>query len=70
MDNNQTQQPQEELTAEAYSELIQIRRDKLTALQQAGQDPFEKTSWPQSDFAADIKANFKDPAEGEHGESV
>ncbi len=70
MDNNQTVQPQEELTAEAYSELIQIRRDKLTALQQAGQDPFEKTSWPQSDFAADIKANFKDPAEGEHGESV
>ncbi|NLS84774.1 MAG: lysine--tRNA ligase [Ruminococcaceae bacterium] len=70
MDNNQTQQPQEELTAEAYSELIQIRRDKLTALKDAGQDPFERTSWPQSDFAADIKASFVDPAEGEHGATV
>ncbi|MEG1380663.1 MAG: lysine--tRNA ligase [Ruthenibacterium sp.] len=60
----------EELTAEAYSELVAVRRDKLQALKDAGADPFANTSYPQSDFAADVKANFTDVPEGEQGPAV
>ena len=31
------------------NELIKIRREKLRALQQEGRDPFERTTYPQTD---------------------
>ena len=35
----------EELSAQQVSELLQVRRDKLTALQEAGKDPFTVTKY-------------------------
>lgn len=42
------------------SELLQIRRDKLAALQQAGQDPFEITVCDRDTFAEDIHGKFEE----------
>ena len=39
------EQEQQELSAEQLSELLQIRRDKLTALREAGKDPFTITKF-------------------------
>jgi len=47
------------------SELLQIRRDKLTALQNQGEDPFEITVFERSTYAAQIVENF-DAMEGVH----
>ena len=55
---NQT--PAEEMTQQEYSELVAVRRQKLAELQQAGKDPFHITSWPQADFAAEVKESFRD----------
>ena len=63
-------QPENGAAEPSYSELVAVRREKLAALQQAGQDPFERTSWPQSDYAQPVKDAFVDPAEGEHGPAV
>ena len=60
----------EELSAAAYSELLQIRRDKLSALQEAGCDPFRQTKYPVDAHAAGIKADFADTPEGETGRTV
>ena len=60
----------EQQSEKELSELLQIRRDKLTALVEAGKDPFEITSYPVSDYAKDILENFVDPAEGEEGKTV
>ena len=60
----------EELSAAAYSELLQIRRDKLSALQEAGCDPFQQTKYPVDAHAAGIKADFADTPEGETGRTV
>lgn len=49
-----------EMTQEEYSELIQIRRDKLKDLQDAEKDPFEQTSWEQDSFAQALKDSFED----------
>ena len=57
---NQTPAPAEEMTQQEYSELVAVRRQKLAELQQAGKDPFHITSWPQADFAAEVKENFQD----------
>ncbi len=51
--NNQTQ-PVEEL-----SEILQVRRDKLSALQQAGRDPFIQTKFVRSAWSEEIKADFE-----------
>ena len=40
------------------NELLQVRRDKLTALCNEGKNPFEKTSFDFSAYAADIRADF------------
>ncbi|MDR0812407.1 MAG: lysine--tRNA ligase [Oscillospiraceae bacterium] len=40
------------------SELLQIRRDKLTALQDAGQNPYEITTFARTHFSAQVKADF------------
>ena len=43
-----------EPTAEQLSELLTIRRDKLTALQQAGADPFSHTTYDVTHYSADV----------------
>ncbi|MBE7044699.1 MAG: lysine--tRNA ligase [Ruminococcaceae bacterium] len=40
------------------SELLQIRRDKLTELQENGRDPFEVTKFDRTHKAEEIKANY------------
>ena len=70
MEQPQDQQTQEqELTQEQLSELLQVRRDKLSALQAAGQDPFANTTYDVSHYSADILA-APQPQEGEHGMQV
>ena len=39
--------------------LMQIRRDKLTELQQGGKDPFEITKFNRTHTAGEIKANYE-----------
>ena len=56
--NQQAQQPQQEL-----SELLQIRRDKLAALQSEGRDPFHQTKFERSAWSAEIKADYDNFAE-------
>ena len=52
--------PQEELTGEQLSELLQIRRDKLAALQKAGQDPFAEISFDQTHHSSEIISRFEE----------
>ena len=53
--NNQTQQE--------LSEILQIRRNKLKALQEAGRNPFEITTYDVTHHTQDIKDHF-DELEG------
>lgn len=62
MDKNIQEQ---ELSAQQLSELLQIRRDKLDALREAGKDPFVITKYDVTAYSADVKASFVDPPEGE-----
>ena len=55
---NPNPQQDQELSEKAYNELVTVRRDKLKALQEAGNDPFQKTKYPQDAFAADIKREY------------
>jgi len=55
--------PVQEVTQEELSELLQIRRDKLTALQQQGRDPFEQMTYDQSHHSKEIVENY-DELEG------
>ncbi len=48
---NQTQQPQ-------LSDLLQVRREKLDQLRQAGLDPFVQTSYPVDTHAKDITDHY------------
>ncbi len=52
-----------EITEKQLSELLQIRRDKLSALQEAGQDPFVITKYDVDTHNADIREQF-DEMEG------
>ena len=45
--------PEQEL-----SEILQIRRDKLAALQQEGRDPFQQTRFVRSAWSTEIKDNY------------
>ena len=54
--NNQNQQVQEEVS---LSELLQIRRDKLAELQNAGSDPFAVTKYVVTHHSVEIKDNFE-----------
>ena len=47
------------INAEELHELLQIRRDKLAALQAAGKNPFDIVKFDQTDFSTDIKANYE-----------
>lgn len=52
-----------EPTAAELSELLRVRRDKLTSLCEEGNDPFKITKYDQTHHAAEIKDNF-DALEG------
>ena len=47
----------QELTEENLNELQKIRREKLTALQAAGNDPFRHTTWNVTHTSADVLKN-------------
>ena len=47
------EQPEQEL-----SEILQVRRDKLKALQDEGRDPFTITKFNRTAYSADIKADY------------
>ncbi len=51
---------EKEITEEELSELLQIRRDKLKALQDAGMDPFEKVRYDQQYYSTDILNNYEE----------
>lgn len=53
MEQQSTRQPEQNL-----NEILQIRRDKLTTLQQAGQDPFIQTRYDFDTTTAEIRGNF------------
>jgi len=59
MENNNTNNITSEETQQELSEILQIRRDKLKALQDAGNDPFEKTKFSRTAFTKDITDNFE-----------
>ena len=40
------------------SEILQVRRDKLTALRQEGRDPFQKTKFTRSAWSSEIKGDY------------
>ena len=52
-DETRREAPEQEL-----SELLQIRRDKLKALQEDGRDPFEITKFRRSAWSADILGDY------------
>ena len=45
------------------SEILQVRRDKLRALQEAGRDPFQLTVFQRSAYSAEIKGDYERFAE-------
>lgn len=53
-----------ELTQQELGELLQIRREKLKALQDAGADPFTIMTYPQSHHSAEILTDY-DALEGQ-----
>ncbi|MBR4905371.1 MAG: lysine--tRNA ligase, partial [Clostridia bacterium] len=61
-ETNIPQEPQE-LSEEQLSELLQIRRDKLSVLREAGKDPFSVITFPQSHHSKEIVAQY-DALEG------
>ncbi len=42
----------------SLSEILQVRRDKLAALQEAGRDPFQITKFNRSAWSAEIKGDY------------
>ena len=42
------------------NQLLQIRREKLAALQEAGKDPFQITKFAVTHHSTDIKENFEE----------
>ena len=55
-ENNNNNNEVEELD---INHLMQIRRDKLKELQDAGQDPYEVTKFDRTNTAGEIKANYE-----------
>ena len=47
-------------SAQALSEILRIRREKLAALQEEGRDPFQETKFTVSHHAQQIKDHFED----------
>ena len=63
MEETRIPQESQELSAEQLSELLQIRRDKLSALREAGKDPFAVITFPQSHHSTEIVRDY-DALEG------
>ena len=61
--SEQVQNPAEEMTTEQLSEILQVRRDKLSDLKAAGKDPYQITKYDVDNDSANIKANFDELAE-------
>ena len=57
MNEERNNQPQ--AAEPSLSEILQVRRDKLKALQDAGRNPFEQTRFARSAYSADIKDDFE-----------
>ncbi len=53
-EKNKQQAPEMEL-----SEILQVRRDKLAALQQEGRDPFHQTKFERSAWSREVKENYE-----------
>ena len=53
-EKKQAQQPQQDI-----GELLKIRREKLSALQEEGNDPFVITKYDRTHHSAEIKENFE-----------
>lgn len=53
------EQEKKELTAEELHEQARIRREKLAAMQQAGNDPFEIVKYERTNVSTDITENFE-----------
>ncbi|MBR1457432.1 MAG: lysine--tRNA ligase, partial [Oscillospiraceae bacterium] len=51
LNENAAQEPE-------LSEILQVRRDKLTALQQEGRDPFQQTKFTRTAWSTEIKADY------------
>ena len=51
--NNNTKEPE-------LNEILRLRREKLTALQEAGNDPYAVTKYDFDNDSANIKANFEE----------
>ena len=58
-DNNQVNAV-EELTEEKINELLQIRRDKLSALKEAGKDPFAEVKYDVTATSKSVVETFTD----------
>ena len=54
-EKNTQQAPEMEL-----SEILQVRRDKLAALQQEGRDPFQQTKFSRTAWSQEIKDHYDD----------
>ena len=46
------------LKAQDMNQLLQVRRDKLAALQENGKDPFQITKYDVTHHSQEIKDNF------------
>ena len=57
MNEERNNQPQ--AAEPSLSEILQVRRDKLKAPQDAGRNPFEQTRFARSAYSADIKEDFE-----------
>ena len=55
---NEERKNQQAAAELSLSEILQVRRDKLKALQDAGRDPFVQTRFERSAYSADIKNDF------------
>lgn len=61
MENNETK----EMSKEELSQLLKIRRDKLSDLQQDGRDPFKITKYERTHTSQQIKDNYSELEGGE-----
>ncbi len=48
-----------ELIEEELTEVLQVRRDKLTKLQEMGKDPFQVSRYDRTTNAMEIKNDFE-----------
>ena len=55
---NEERKNQQASAEPSLSEILQVRRDKLKALQDAGRDPFTQTRFARSAYSTDIKNDF------------